>query len=435
MAILTVLFLIILNGFLAMAEIAIVSARKSKLQHLINEGDKKTQLALDLANTPNKFLSTVQVGITLIAVFAGAFGEATIAGNLSKYIDTIPLLNPYSDSLSFLIVVILITYLSIVIGELVPKRIALSNPEKIASFVAKPMNILSSITAPIVSLLTYSTDWILKIFRLKPSLDKGISEDEIRLLIQEGARIGIFNIAEKDIVERTFLLSDKKVSTLMTPRKDIVWFNINSSFKVIQNKISKHAYSNYPVCNDSLDKVVGVVRTESILIDFLKKEKINIKYFLQKPLYIPESADGLKLLEMFKKTGIHMALVIDEYANIQGLISLSDIVSAIVGDVPTFGELEETGFKKRNDGTWLIDGLLSTDDFKQLFNIKKLSGDRSGTYQTIGGFVMYRFGHIPVPGDKIKWEDYYFEVIDMDGNRIDKILVIPPKRQLTKSSN
>lgn len=412
-----------------MAEIAVVSARKSKLQHLISKGDKKAQIALDLANSPNRFLSTVQVGITLVAVLAGAFGEAAIADDISKYIDMIPFLDPYSETLSLILVVAIITYLSVVIGELVPKRLALSQPERIASIIAGPMNMLSSITSPIVSLLSISTDWMLKIFRLKPSTEIGISEEEIRLLIREGAQTGVFNIAEKNIVERTFQLADKKVNMLMTPRKEIIWLDVDSSFRALRNKIAKHPHSHYPVYKDSLDRVIGVVRTETMLIHFLSKEKADIKQFLQKPLFVPESADGLKVLEMYKKTGIHMALIVDEYGSIQGLVSLSDIVEAIIGDIPTAGEFEESEIMKRDDGTWLVDGLIAIDEFKQHFHIKKLPAERSGTYHTIGGFVMHRLGRIPISGDKIEWENFRFEVVDMDGNRVDKILILPLKRQ------
>src|SRR3989338_3288618 len=430
MEIVIVLLLILLNGIFAMAEIAVVSARKSKLQHQANEGNKSAQAALELARNPNKFLSTIQIGITLIGIFAGAFGGATIAESLSKQLSLIPVLNPYSDALGLAIVVITITYLSLIIGELVPKRIGLNYPEKIASFLARPMNAISKASSPFVFLLSASTDWILRILSIKPSTEPTISEEEIKILIREGSKTGVFEKAEKDILERTLRLGDKKVNTLMTSRKEIVWLEIDSSFKTIRNKITKNPHSHFPVCRDNLDKVIGIVRTKDVLTNFLLEEKINLKQFVTKPLFIPESMDGLKVLELFKKSGVHMALVIDEYGNIQGLLSLTDILEAIVGDIPTINELEEQEIVKRDNGTWLVDGLVSIDEFKEYFRIRKLPSERSGTFHTIGGFVMNKLGRIPVLGDKFEWDSLGFEVMDMDGNRVDKILIMKSDRKV-----
>lgn len=427
MEITIILLLIILNGILAMAEIAIISARKHTLQKLANEGSKRAQAALELAKNPNKFLSTVQVGITLVGILAGAFGGATIAEELSAYIYTIPVLSAYSDALGIGIVVIAITYLSLIIGEIVPKRIALNNPENIATIVARPMRFLSTISAPIVLLLSHSTDWVLKLLHVKPYQESPITEDEIRMMIREGTKVGVFEIAEKDIVERTFSLGDRKVNSLMTTRKEIVWLDIDSKHQTLRNKIVKHPHPQYPVCRDKLDKVIGVVRTEDLLTDFLAEEKIEILKSLHKPLFVPSSMAVLKVLELFKKSGIHLALIIDEYGSIQGLISLTDILEAIVGDIPTVNELEEKEIIKRDKNSWLIDGLLSTDEFKEHFHLRKLSGEKTGNYHTLGGFMMYRLGRIPVTGDTFEWEQFKFEVVDMDGNRVDKILLIKKK--------
>ncbi len=324
-----------------MAEIAIVAARKSKLAQLANEGNKNAQAALELAKTPNKFLSTAQIGITLIGILAGAFGGTTIADSLSVQLDTIPFLDPYSDAIALGIVVAVITYLSLIIGELVPKRLALRSPEKIASYVARPMNVLSSLAAPLVALLSISTDWVLNILRIKPKEQSPVSAEEILTIIREGARVGIFEMVEKDIFERMFRLGDHKVNAIMTPRKEVVWLDADSSFKTIQNKIAKHAHSYFPVCRDSLDKVLGVVRTEDLLIDYLADEKIDLEKSLHKPPFIPGSMNALKVLEHFKKTGIHTALVIDEHGFVLGLVSLADILEAIVGELPSVNELEE----------------------------------------------------------------------------------------------
>lgn len=418
-----IFLLIILNGIFAMAEIAIISSRKVRLQQKANEGNKNAQTALDLANSPSKFLSTVQVGITLVGIFTGAFGGATIAKEIEKALVTVPLIAPYSEIISLVLVVSLITYLFIILGELVPKSLALSQPEKIAMFVARPMNKLALVSSPFISFLSISTDWILSILQIKHQTEPSVSDEEVRLLFREGTQSGVFELAERDIVERTLRLSDKKVKNLMTPRKEILWINIDSSFKTIRNMITKKPHSHFPVCRDSLDKVIGIVRTELLLRDFLAEEKINLKKLLHKPLFIPESMDGLSVLEVFKKSGIHMALVVDEYGNIRGLLSLTDILEAIVGDIPTLNELEEKEIIKRGKGTYLVDGLVSIDEFKDYFHLRKLSGEKTGVFHTIGGFVMNKIGRIPVTGDKFEVGDLKYEVVDMDGNRVDKILV------------
>ena len=430
MEIIIVLLLIVINGIFAMAEIAIISAKKSRLQQLANEGNSRAQAALDISKSPIRFLSTVQIGITLVGIFAGVFGGATIAEDLAKYINTIPLLAPYAQFLALTIVVSSITYLSLVVGELVPKRIALSSPEKIAVFMARPMNKVSMLTSPVVWLLSTSTDTILRIIGIKDRITPVITDEEIKMLLREGTQTGAFELAEKDIVERTMRLSDKKVNSLMTPRKEIVWLDIDSPFKVIRNKITKKPHAHFPVCRDSLDKVVGVIRTENVLVDFLAEEKINLKKLLLKPLFIPESMDGLKVLELFKKSGIHMALVADEYGNTQGLISLADILEEIVGDIPTINELDEEEIIKRDNGTFLVDGLVSVEELKEHFSIKKLPGEKTGEYHTVGGFVTNKIGRIPVTGDNFEIGNFTFEVMDMDGNRVDKILIIPiPKKE------
>ena len=434
MEIVVIILLIILNGIFAMAEIAIVSARKSRLKNLASEGSKSAQSALDLATSPNRFLSTVQIGITLIGILAGVFAGEAIIDPLSTEISQISLLEPYSGAIALGIVVVVITYLSLIIGELVPKRIALNSPEKIASLLARPMNILSALTAPLVSVLTVSTDWVLKILGIRQTTEEiPVSEEEIKMLIREGARVGVFKIVEKDIVERTLRLGDKRVNALMTPRKEIIWLDIDSSFRTIRNRIGKRSYSYFPVCRDTLDKVVGIVRTEDLLAHYLIEEKIDLKKFLHKPLFIPETMGGLEVLELFKKTGVHTALVVDEYGNIQGILTLTDVLEAIVGDMPAVHELEERDIVKRDDSSWLVDGLVPIDEFKTYFHVKKLPGERTGNFHTIGGFVMYKIGRIPVSGDDFVLESFRFEIMDMDGNRVDKILISQTKEAVRKS--
>lgn len=427
MELVIVLLLILINGIFAMAEIAIISARKSKLQHEANEGNKDAKAALELAQSPNRFLSTVQIGITFVGIFAGAFGGETIAKSLAHSLHTISFLAPYSGPLALFIVVAVITYLTF-IGELIPKRMALSNPENVAKFMARPMNTLSSVMSPLVNFFSISTDWILRILQVKPVNEPSVSEEEVKMLLQEGTRAGVFNMAETDIVERTLRLSDKKVKTLMTPKKEIVWLDIDISFKALRNKLAKYPHRNFPVCRDSIDKVLGVIRTEDVLTSFLIDEKIDLKKSLHKPLFVPETLEALKILELFKKSGIHMAFIIDEYGTIVGVLSLTDILEEIVGDIPALNELEDEEILKREDGSFLVDGLVSIDTFKEYFHVRKLAGERSGAFHTISGFVMSNLDRIPVPGDHFEWESFRFEVVDMDGNRIDKVLVTPLKK-------
>lgn len=423
MELVIILLLIIFNGIFAMTEIAIVSSRKSKLKQLAEKGDTNAQKALELAGNPNRFLSTVQIGITFVGVFAGAFGGDRLADPISHIISNVPFIGQYSDLIGLLLVVSVITYLSLVIGELVPKRIALSNPEKIASLMAKSMHWLSLVSAPLINVLSKSTDWILKIFGVRETAEIPISEEEVKMLIREGARIGVFNLAERDIVERTFRLSDMKVNMLMTPRKEIRWLDATGGSKNIRKAISQSSFSYYPVCNKELDKVIGVVRTKELLTHYFIEETLDLKKLMHKPIFVPESMNALKVLELFKKSGIHMAIAVDEYGNIEGLLSITDILEAIIGDIPTIDEYEESTITKRKDGSWLVDGLVSIDDFKEYFRIKKIPKEESGIFQTVGGFVMHQIGGIPKAGNSFEISGFRIEVVDMDGNRVDKILV------------
>ncbi|MDH5533234.1 MAG: hemolysin family protein [Candidatus Pacebacteria bacterium] len=420
-----VLLLIILNGVFAMSEIAIVSARKTKLQSQANEGNENAQTALALAKSPNRFLSTVQIGITFIGIFAGAFGGGTIAISLAKQIDNIPLLAPYSEVIGLFSVVAVITYLSLVIGELVPKRIALSSPERTARLVAKPMNFLSTITAPLVSLLTFSTDVALNILNIEPPSEPVVTDEEIKLLMREGTEVGIFETTEKDIVERTLRLGDKKIYPMLTPRGEIQWLNTNHPFESIKNRIIKEPHSYFPVCRDGLDKVLGIIQTKDLLADFMSDRKIDLEKSMHKPIFVPETMEALDVLELFKTTGIHIALVVDEYGSVIGLLSLSDILSEIVGDIPTADALEEEDFMKRDDGSYLVDGLVPIDEFKSFFKIKKIPGLETEDFHTLGGFAMDMIGRIPVSGDKFELGQFNFEVVDMDENRVDKVMVTP----------
>ncbi|MEH2061444.1 MAG: hemolysin family protein [Nostoc sp.] len=423
--ILIILVLIIANGIFSMSEMAIVSARKVRLQQLANQGDAKARVALKLAESPNHFLSTVQVGISLIGILTGAFGGATIASRVAIYVRLIPLLAPYSEPISFGIVVLLITYFSLIVGELVPKRLALNNPERIASIVAIPMQALAAIASPVVFLLSASTDLILRVLGITASTEPQVTEEEIKILIEQGTEAGTFEEAEQDMVERVFRLGDRPVSYLMTPRPDIVWLDLEDSPEENRQKMVDSAYSRYPICQAGLDNVLGVIPVTDLLARSFRGEPLDLTVGLRQPVFVPESTRGLKVLELFKQTITHMALVVDEYGVIQGLVTLNDIMSEIVGDVPSTDGQDQPQAVQREDGSWLLDGMLPVEEFLELFGMEEWQSEERGSYQTLGGFVITHLGRIPAAADYFEWQSMRIEVMDMDGNRVDKVLVIP----------
>lgn len=420
-----ILLLIIINGVFVLSEIALVSSRKARLQQRASEGDEGARKALELASSPNRFLSTSQIGVTFVSILAGAFGGATIAGEVEARLREIPPLAPYSHIAGIVIVVIGISYISLVVGELVPKRLGMSRPEKVASIIASPMNTLSMLLSPVVRVLSISTDLVLKVAGVKPVEEPPVTEEEIKILIDEGTRAGVFEEVEQDIVERVFRLSDRRASSLMIPRADVTWLDIDDTPEEIRRKVDQSDYPLFPVGRGSLDDILGVVRPRDMLSCSLKDQQVDLKSSLIPPQFIPESMAALKILELFKQSGVHVALVVDEYGGVQGLVTLKDILEAIVGDIPYIGRPTEPQVVKRDDGSWLVDGMLSTDEFKELFQVKRLPGEETGYYQTIGGFVMMHLGRIPSTGDRFVWDDLRFEVVDMDENRIDKMIIKP----------
>ncbi len=425
--IIIIILLIIANGIFAMSEIAVVSSRKARLQQMGAEGSSGAKTALDLANEPTPFLSTIQIGITLVGILTGAFGGATIARDLALRLDGVPALASHSELFSIGIVVVGIAYATLVLGELVPKRLALTNPEKIASIVASPMSLLSKIAAPLVFVLSVSTNLSIKLLGIKPNNEPPVTEEEIKILIDQGTGAGVFEEAEKDMVERVFRLGDRRVATFMTPRSKIVWLNADDKPEAIREKISGRSYSLFPVCEGDLDSVVGVVQAKDLLLYADGGEEFNLAGAVLPPLFVPESMRGLKVLERFKETGIHLDIVVDEYGAVQGVVALTDILEAIVGDIPHIDELTEPQMTRREDGSWLIDGMMPIDEFEEAFGIEKLPDEDGGLYHTLGGFVIIHFERIPSPGDHFDWGDLRFEVVDMDYNRVDKILVLPKK--------
>lgn len=422
--ILTILFLIILNGIFALSEIAIITSRKIKLQKMSQEGNKNADIAIELSESPNQFLSTIQIGITLIGILAGAFGGATIAQVISANLAKVTFLEPYSEALGFLVVVLIITYLSLVVGELVPKRIAMNNPEAMAVKIARPMKYLSKITLPLVTLLSISMEFLLKLLRIKEPEDEKDSEEEIKLLMEEGTQTGEFEKAEEDIIKRVFMLDDRRATSLMTPRTGIIWLDINESAENIKSRMTESKRAMFPVGKNSLDHFLGVIQLKD-LFEVEIEDGNTLKKYLKDPIIVPESSDVLDILQMFKESqdNVHMAMVVDEYGNIEGLITLNDILEALVGEIPAIDEPDEPRAVLRSDGSWLFDGAISIDEFKDVLDIKSLPDEESGVYQTLAGFILNYLGRIPETGESFQSENLSFEVVDMDGHHIDKVLV------------
>ena len=425
--ILIILLLPIVNAVFVMSELAIVSARKVRLQHLANLGNAKARAALELANNPNQVLAIAQVGITLIIIMSGAFGEGKIASRLAPLLKDIPSLAPYSEALASAIAIAFITYLTLVIGELVPKRLALNNPERIAAAVAMPMQMFAKIASPVVYLLSSSTDIVVRLLGIQPSTEPQITEEEIKVLIEQGTDAGTFEEAEQDMVERVFRLGDIKVGALMTPRPDVVWLDLDDSPEENQQNMLDSTYSRFPVCQGGLDKVLGVVNITDLLSRCLASQPLDLTVALRQPLFVPESTRGLKVLELFKQSGTHMAMVVDEYGVIQGLVTLQDMLEEIVGDIASFDEPDDPQAVQREDGSWLLDGMLPVGKFFELFDLDELPKEQRGNYHTMGGFVLTHLGRIPSAADHFEWRGLRVEVVDMDGNRIDKVLVSSAK--------
>jgi putative hemolysin len=421
--ILVIVLLIVVNGIFVMAEMAVVSSRKPRLQQFANEGSHGAQAALELATHPDRFLATVQIGITLIAILTGAYGERTLTERLSSTLEEMPQFAEYGEAIAFAIVVVAITYLSLVIGELLPKRLALHNPERIASAMARFMNFLSRIGAPAVGFISGSTRVVMGALRLHPSETPPVTEEEIKVMMEQGAEAGVFEEAEHDIVKSIFKLGDRAVSALMKPRRDVVWLDLDDPLIESEKKLASSLHSRFPVGQGSLDNVLGIVQTKDLLTRCLAGSKMDLRESLRPPLFVPEGLPALRLLEMFKKSRTHVALVVDEYGGVEGLVTLNDILEDLVGDVASVDMPGEQQVYQRADGSWFIDGKLLIDDLKEVLHISKLPDEESGSYQTLGGLVMLQVGRVPVTGDAFETEGYKFEVVDMDGKRVDKVLV------------
>ncbi len=409
-----------------MAEIAIVSSRKSRLEGAAQKGDKGAETALALANDPNTFLSTVQVGITAIGIVTGVFGGANLSEPLAKAIaqTDFAFLQRHSETIAVTIIILAITFVSLVIGELVPKRLGMQNPEGIAKAMAIPMSMLAKLCAPLVWVLSNSTSILLRLFRFKSSSEPAVTEEEIKSLVAQGTNMGIFEEVEQEIVDRVFTLSDRRVGSIMTNKLDVEWLDINDSFSNIKTTVLQAPYSHFPICRDSLDDVVGIISTKQFLQTLLQNGTVNLETIAQKPLFIPESMKAFRVLEQFQQSKNRIAIVVDEFGTVQGLVTLKDLFEAMVGELEPSEEENDT-IVRREDGTYLVDGLLSFEEFLQYFDMTDVDLDERAGFHTLGGLIFNIAHAIPKVGEKFQWNNMDLEIMDMDGNRIDKVLVRP----------
>ncbi len=419
MDIIIIIFLILLNGVFAMYEMALISARKSSLNNDIRHGSKAAQVALNLVNQPEKFLSTIQIGITLIGILTGIYSGDVLADDLSTWLIQNGFPETYSHTVAQVSIIIIVTYLSIIFGELVPKRIGMALSTKMAKWLARPMNILSIITTPFVWLLAKSTSVIFNLFDINQASEK-VTEEEIKTMIDQGTESGEVQEVEQDIVDRVFSLGDRSINTIMTYRSDVVFLDVNIGGEEIYDVVCKNLYQVYPVTEgNSLDNILGVVYLKDLFGKLDAKKPFDIRTYIRKAVYFHESTDVYKVLEHIKKSHVKYGLICDEFGCMQGIITIKDILEALVGSLP--GEHEEPDIMQRKDGTWLIDGQCPFYDFLKYFDLEDIYSEYS--YNTLSGLVLHEMTHIPKTGESIEWNKFNLEVVDMDGARIDKILV------------
>lgn len=421
-----IVVLLLANGVFAMTEIAVVSARKVRLRQRADRGDPRARAALELAESPNRFLATVQIGITLVGILTGAFGGATIAAELSQGLQSVPWLAPYAKGLGLGLVVLALTYGSLVLGELVPKRIGLGNPEGVSMLLARPMLLLSSLARPAVSFLGASTEALLRLLAIKPA-QTAVTEEEVKGLMQEGLRAGAFHQVESDMVESVLELDCLPVRDIMTPRPKIIWLNRDDPHDTVWHKIVVSGHSFFPVYEGNRDHVVGVVSVKAIYANLAAGVGVKLSDLMVKPLIVPATQTVIQLVEIFKQTGKHIALATDEYGSIVGLVTLNDVMEAIVGDFPSQGERLKPAAKQREDGSWLIDAMIEIEKLETLLPGIDFGSKAGKDYQTLAGFAVKHLGHVPKEGEVFETQGYVFEVLDMDRHRIDKMLVLPAK--------
>ena len=415
-----IFLLVIANGVFSMAEMAVVSSRKARLRQRMEEGSKGAAVALELAENPNDFLSTVQVGISMIGTLAGAFGGATIAEKLAVTLKQYPAVAHYADSIALGVVVLVITYLSLIVGELVPKSLALGKPETIASALAPPMRWLARLGSPAVRFLTFSTRLVLKLLPVKQSQEAPVTEEEIKVLIAQGTQHGTFHAAEQEMVEGVFRLGDRKVVELMRPRNKVTWLDVEDPWAVNESIIAESNFSRFLAAEGDLDRIIGVVHVKDLFVASRRDSTVDLRALARKPLYIPETTPALHLLEQFRRTGEELAVVVDEHGGVEGIVALADIMEAVVGDLGP-GDARPQ-IVQREDGSWLADGTLLIADLVEALELRELPGEEEA-FTTLGGFVFAHLKRIPSPGDHFLVDGWRFEVVDMDRNRVDKVLI------------
>jgi len=420
-------FLILLNGIFAMSEIAIVSSRRIRLEQAAEAGDGGAAAALRLADQPTRFLSTIQIGITLIGILSGAFGEATLVKQLAPHFEGLPLIGPHARDVAFGVVVVGITFASLVFGELVPKRIAMQRPERIASFIGMPMTWLARAMAPFVKALSASTDLILRVLGVRSSTEPSVTGEEIEGLMRQGAEEGVFEQHEHAIVSRILKLDEQTVQRIMTPRLDIDFLDLDAEYETIAAKLADGSHSRYPVCRGDMSHVIGVLRAHDVLTEALAGGRIDPGKHVRPPLYVPESVTVTSLLETFKRHRESFAILVDEYGETTGIVTLTDVLEGILGDIPDASDHTDPDAVRREDGSWLLDGSMSLDRFREaLATDLRFPEEQDGRYHTLGGYLMASLARIPIVGDRSEHDGFRFEVVDMDRNRVDKLLVVPP---------
>jgi putative hemolysin len=424
MDIFLLLLLILLNGLLAMSEIAVVSARKSRLQKLADDGSPGAKTALDLSNEPSAFLSTIQVGITTVGILSGAIGENALADPLSAWLSGFAWLQPYARGLSLSFVVVLLTYFSVVVGELVPKRLGLLAPEAIAAIIASPMAFFSRVARPLVWLFSSSSSLIMRLIGARASAEATVTNDEINVLMEQGAEAGVFHESEQAIVSNVLRLDEQRIAAIMTHRNDIYALDLEAPEEEIRACLSESPFTRIVVCRDGLEHIVGILRTADLLKLALAGQKLDVEPYLRPPLFVPEGVTTTHLLESFRKARQQFALIVDEYGELQGMVTLTDVLASIVGDVPSSDSSEMEDIVPRDDDSWLIDGSVTIDRLKSVIDIEDdLPGEDENAYNTLGGLVMYILGRIPAVTDAFDAAGFRFEVVDMDKNRVDKVLL------------
>jgi putative hemolysin len=421
--ILVLLVLVLANALLAMSEMAVVSSRRSRLQELVKKRHRGARIAMRLLEKPTDFLSTVQVGITLIGVLAGAFSGATLAGQFGAWLDQWPLIAPYGQPTAIAVVVLCFTYVSLIIGELVPKRIALNDPERVASALAPLMRGVARVATPAVWLLRLSTEGLLRVLGLERDRALTVTEDEVRMLVAEGTRSGVFVPKEREMIEGVLRLADRTARAIMTPRTEVVWLDINSTAADIVAQLDARRLSRFPVCRETIDHPVGIVHMKDLARAALAGRAVSLEESMLQPLVVLDGTPVLKLLEGFKREGMHMALVVDEYGATQGVVTLADIIEAVAGALPEAGSELESALVKRSDGSWLVDGSVGIDEFEDRLGVSGLRGSR--TFDTVAGYALFRLGRIPVVGDTFTDRTGHYEIVDIDGRRIDKLVYRP----------